>query len=200
MQSKDQALGRTDQIAFLVAAIPGTRVVTANGLTQVSVAIGLARQNGLTWVAFGDESTANCQTLLANEESAASQIHGAHLSMLYVPMGVGALLSCYPTTPQLVTLADRVVFQAQNWQDSDPTIFSDIHRVVSDLRAIAPTHQVWIQLAADPPANPTITAAELISQIRSVQDGSSGQADGITIWYSSTTITTMEQTVLAFRP
>jgi hypothetical protein len=59
---------------------------------------------------------------------------------------------------------------------------------------------VWVQLSANPPHKPTISAAELTSQIQSVQDGSSGQADGITIYYTTPTLTTMEQTVLAFRP
>jgi hypothetical protein len=167
---------------------------------MVGAAITAAQQNGLSWVALNDETTANCATLAANESVAEKLIHAANMSFLYIPMGVGALLQCYVTTPQLVSQADRIIFQAQDWQDANPNIFSDIHGVVVGLRALAPSHQVWVQLSANPPANRTISVAELTSQIRSVQDGSSGQADGITIWYSATGLTTFEQTILVFRP
>jgi hypothetical protein len=200
MQVQDQALDPMQAVADLVGAVPGTRVLFTSDPTQVAAAISLARQNGLAWVGLNDETTANCATLAANEAVAASLVHAAGLLLLYIPEGVGALLPCYPTTPQLVTQADRLVFQAQSWQDSDPNLVSDIHNVVSGLRALAPTHPVWVQLSANPPSNPTISAAELTSQIRSVQDGSRGQADGITIWYRATSQTTMEQTILVFRP
>jgi hypothetical protein len=186
-------------VSFLVGAVPGTRVVAAPSLAMVAAAISVAQQNGLTWIAFNDETTANCATLAANEATAATLVHAAGMRLLYVPLGVGALLQCYPTTPQLVTQADRVVFQAQAWQDSNPNLVSDIHSVVAGLRAQAPSHQVWVQLSANPPHNRTISAAELTSQIQSVQDGSSGQADGITVWYTNT-FPTVEQTILAFRP
>jgi hypothetical protein len=200
MQAQDQALGFMNLVSFLVGAVPGTRIVGgASTLETVAAAISVAQQNGLTWIVFGDETTANCATLASNEASAASLVHAAGMQMLYVPLGVGALLRCYPTTPQLVTQADRIVFQAQAWQDSNPNLVSDIHSVVAGLRAQAPSHQVWVQLSANPPANRTISAAELTSQIQSVQDGSSGQADGITIWYTNT-FPTVEQTIRAFRP
>jgi hypothetical protein len=199
MLLQDQALGYTTLIGYLVGAVPGTRIVTTPSPTQVAAAISLAQHNSLTWVSLNDETTANCTTLAANEATAATLVHAAGLHLLYVPMGVGALDRCYPSTPQLVTQADRVVFQAQAWQDVNPNLVVAIHSVVAGLRALAPSHPVWVQLSANPPANRTISPSELISQIQSVQDGSSDQADGITIWYSSTTLSTLEQTVLAFR-
>jgi hypothetical protein len=200
MQPQDQVLGYRNLVSFLVGTVPGTRVVGASTVSTVGATISVARQNGLLWVGFGDETTMNCATLAANEATAAGLVHAAGMRLLYVPLGVGALLQCYPTTPQLVTQADRIVFQAQDWQDSDPNFVPDIHSVVSGLRTQAPSHQVWVQLSANPPHKPTISAAELTSQIQSVQDGSSGQADGITIFYFASTLTTLEQTILAFRP
>jgi hypothetical protein len=200
MQPQDQVTAVAGKVGFLVGAVPGTRVVYTTDPSQVSATISTARQNGLTWVGLDDQTTTNCAKLAADEAAAARLVHAAGDQLLFIPEGVAALLPCYPSTPQLVTQADRIIFQAQDWQDSNPNFVADIHSAVSGLRALAPSHQVWVQLSANPPNNPKISVQELTSQIQSVQNGSSSQADGITIWYTSSRLSTVEQTVLAFRP
>lgn len=198
----DFAQSREENISYLIKIHLLMKALEFLDVSDTQHAISLAKANGINALFFNKEKTQDCLLLLTDETTAVNQIKQAGLQFIFVPTGF-MMRKCYQQYPKMIMQTDSIIYQTESIQGVDQSYATDVKTMVQNIKKIKPGIPVWVQVSVNPPENRSLDAQSVISTINSIEDGTSGNPEGIQIFYdlhdNPDRISTMEQVVKAFR-